>query len=427
MRVLAVLALLLGASQEKPRVVAIRGGKVYPAAAAPIENGTILIEGGKFAAVGKDLPLPANAIVVDASGKVVIPGLVDPASRLFLEAGERAAGSAEQDVLDALDRYPLGAREAVENGVTTVYVGPPSHGAVNGLGAVLRLDRDRTVLAGRAALKLTLGSSAGDISSAAQRYEGFVALRQVFEGARQYVEAKEKYRKDLAEFEQKKKAEPEKKPPAPEGAKPAEGGAAKPPAPPQKPKIDPRQEVLARALERKQPLTVRVEVHTADAIVLALRLADEFKLKLVLEGVTEGHMAMAEIRKAGCAVVAGPVFRYGAPHVDHLNHSVGSAAAMVRWGIPVAIGSFGEESGGGTRFLLEAAGWAASRGMTREQALGAVTLEPARALGIDKSVGSIEKGKLADLAILSGEPFEAGTLVERTIAGGETVYSRTRE
>ncbi len=428
MRVLAVVALLIGAVQERPAITALRGAKIYTSAGAPIEQGTILLSGGKIAAVGKDLPLPPGARVIDASGKVVIPGIVDAASALFLEPGERAPGSAEQDVLDALDRYPESVGEALENGVTTVYVGPPSSGLVNGLGAVLHLDAGRTVAARRSALKLTLGASAGDTSSAAQRYESYAALRQVFEGARQYIEAKEKYRKDLEEFEKKKP--PEKKAGATEGKAPEPKAPPPAPARPQKPRVDPRNEILARAIDPKQPLQVRIEVHTADAIVLALRLADEFKLKVVLEGATEGHLVMAEIRKAGCAVVAGPVFRTGPPGVDHLNHSAGSAAAMVKWGIPVAIGSFGDAGhagAGAARFMLEAAGMASSRGLSREQALAAVTLEAARVLGVEKSVGSIEKGKRADLAVLSGEPFEAGTVVEQTIVAGETVASRRKE
>jgi len=283
--------------------------------------------------------------------------------------------------------------------VTTAYVGPPSQGTINGLGAVLHLDAARTVLLRDGALKLTLGASGGDTSTALERYQSYPQLKQAFEGARTYAESWEKYRKDLAEYEQKKAKKEEAKEPT-------------------KPKVDPRNEVLARALDPKQTLKVRIEVHTADAILLALRLADEFKLRAVLEHATEGAAVAPEIARAKTPVVAGPVFRLGGYSVDYLNHSVATPAALVKAGVPVAIGAFGETPGA-TRFLAESAAFAASRGLTREQALATITVDAARILGIEKTHGSLEKGKAADLVVLSGEPFDTATRVEQTFIDGE--------
>jgi imidazolonepropionase-like amidohydrolase len=406
MRVLAFL-LVLSFVQEKPqpKVLAYRSAKVYTGAGAPIEGATIIVANGKIADIGKDVAVPPDAKVVDVAGKVVIPGLIDAASRLFLPPGERSAGSAEHHVLDAIDLYQNDYREAVEQGVTTVYVGPPSQGTINGLGAVLHLDGSRTVLLKDAALKLTLGASGGDTSTVLERYQSYPALKQAFDGARQYAESWEKYRKDFAEFEQKKAKKEEAKEPA-------------------KPKVDPRNEVLARALDPKQTLKVRIEVHTADAILLAIRLAEEFKLRAVLEHATEGAAVASEIAKSKAPVVAGPVFRTGGYSVDYLNHSVATPAALVKAGVSVAIGAFGDERAGqwgpgATRFLAESAAFAASRGLTREQALAAITLDAARILGIDKTHGSLEKGKAADLVVLSGEPFDPATRVEQTVIDGE--------
>ena len=129
MRLLAlVLALSLQASEKSP-VTVLRGAKVYTAAGAPLDHAIVVIENGKIAAVGKEVPVPPDARIIEAAGKTIIPGLIDPASRLFLPPGERSAGSAEQTVLDALDLYQPDYREAVEQGVTTAYVGP-----VSGLG-----------------------------------------------------------------------------------------------------------------------------------------------------------------------------------------------------------------------------------------------------------------------------------------------------
>jgi imidazolonepropionase-like amidohydrolase len=377
---------------------------------APLDGATLVIESGRISALGKDIAVPADAAVVEVGGKVLIPGLIDAASRLFLAPGDRSAGSAEQNVLDAIDFYLTDYREAVEQGVTSVYVGPQSIGTINGLGAVVHLDATHTVLLKDAALKLTLGASGGDTSTALERYQSYAQLKQTFEGARQYAESWEKYRKELADFEQKKARKEEAKEP-------------------QRPKSDARNEVLGRTLDSKQPLRVRIEVHSADAIALALRLADEFKLRAVLEYVTEGGAAAVAIAKAKTPVVVGPVFRTGTYSVDYLNHSVSTASTLVAAGVPTAIGTFGDEragqwGAGASRFLADSAALAASRGLTREQALAAITIEAAKILGIDGTHGSIDKGKAADLVLLSGEPFESGTVVERTWIGGECVHER---
>jgi imidazolonepropionase-like amidohydrolase len=412
MRVLALLIAfsVQAADQPQPKTTVLRGAKIYTVTGAPLEAATLVIENGRIAAVGKDISGPADATVIDVSGKVLVPGLIDAASRLFLPAGERSAGSAEQNVLDAVDFYQRDYLEAVEQGVTSVYVGPQSLGSVNGLGAVLHLDAAHSILLKDAALKLTLGASGGDTSTALERYQSYPQLKQAFEGARQYVETWEKYRKDLAEYEQKKAKKEDAKEP-------------------QKPKVDTRNDVLARALDAKNPLRVRIEVHTADAIALALRLADEFKLHAVLEYVTEGGAAAAAIAKAKTPVVVGPVFRSGVHSVDYLNHSIATASALVAAGVPSAIGTFGDEraghwGAGSSRFLSDSAALAASRGLTRDQALAAITIEAAKILGIDGTYGSIDKGKAADLVLLSGEPFESGTMVERTWIGGESVPAR---
>lgn len=414
MQLLALLLSVLVQSEESPpsRPVAIRGARLYSGAGAPVDGAVVLIEKGRISAVGKDVSIPPATEIVDATGKVLIPGLIDAASRLFLpESGERSAGSAEQRALDGLDFFQRDVQEAVEQGVTTVYVDPPSLGPVNGLGVIVHLDPAHTILRKEAALRLTLGASGGDSSSALERYQSFPQLRQAFESARQYLEEGEKYRRDLAAYEQ---AQKEKK-----------TTDLKPPA---RPKVDAKQEVVVRCLDPKSPLPVRIEVHRADAIRLALRLIEEFKLKAVLVHVTEGGEAAEAIVHAKVPAVVGPVFRLGASSVDYLHHSPQTAGVLLRAGVPVAIGSFADERAGAAgpgsaRFLMESAAFAA-RGLSREQALAMITLEAARALGIEKTHGSIEKDKMADLALLSGEPFEPTTRVDRTWIGGVAAYSR---
>ncbi len=414
MQLLAVLLSLLLQAEEtsQPKITVIRGARIYTGSGPSLDSGVIVIEKGRITAVGKDVPIPPAADIIDATGKVVIPGLIDAASRLFIPAtGERSPGSAEQRALDGLDFFQRDALEAVQQGVTTVSVSPVSVGTVNGLGVIVHLDAAHSVLQKEAALKLTLGASGGDSSSALERYQSYPQLKQTFEAAKQYLEDGEKYRRDLAAYEQ---AQKEKKTTDVKN--------------PTKPKTDLKQEIVARCFDAKKPLTVRIEVHTADAITLALRLVEEYKLKAVLEYVTEGGDVAAAIAKSKVPAVVGPVFRLGNSSVDYLRHSPGTASVLSKEGVSVAIGSFADERAGAlgpgaARFLAESAAYA-SKGQTREQALAMITIEPAKILGIDPTHGSIEKDKVADLVLLSGEPFDPTTRVDRTWIDGVSVYAR---
>jgi len=414
MQLLAVLLSLLLQAEDssQPKVTVIRGARIYTGAGASLDQGIIVIEKGRISAVGKDVPIPPAADLIDATGKVVIPGLIDAASRLFIPAsGERSPGSAEQRALDGLDFFQRDAVEAVQQGVTTVYVSPASTGAVNGLGVIVHLDAAHSVLQKEAALKITLGASGGDSSSALERYQSYPQLKQTFEAAKQYLEEGEKYRRDLAAYEQ---AQKEKKTTDVKN--------------PTKPKSDLKQDVVARCFDAKTPLTVRIEVHTADAITLALRLVEEYRLKAVLEYVTEGGDVAAAIAKSKVPAVVGPVFRLGGSSVDYLRHSSGTASVLSREGVLGAISSLADERAGAlgpgaVRFLAESAAYAA-KGQTREQVLALITIEPAKILGIEKTHGSIEKDNVADLVLLSGEPFDPTTRVDRTWIDGVSVYAR---
>jgi imidazolonepropionase-like amidohydrolase len=491
MRSVCVVALLIvslpSLAQDPPRParkpVAIKGARIHTVSGAVIDGGVILIEGARIKSVGKDVPVPPEATVIDAAGKVVIPGLVDTGSSLFVsEVDTGTSGSAEFDVLDALDTFSDRDREVVQSGVTTVLVRPLARGPVNGLEAVLHLvpgrETARFVIKRTAAIKFTLGFSGGDTSSAAQRIQDAKAVRQMLEGAKTYKETWDKYRKDLAEYQakkkqwdedqKKKKAEPPKTDPPktdppktdppksdppksdppksdppksepPKGEQPkTEQPKAEPPKPeppkeepkkPSRPRVDPRNEALVKALDG---LPVHIEAHAADSIEHALEIAAEFKLKLVLEGATDAHAVADAIAKAKVPVILGPVFRYGIPRVDYLNHTRACAAALAAANVDFAIGSFGSSAAGhagpgADRFLMEAAASTVAHGLSRDRALRAITLDAAKVLALDRQFGSVDANKAADLVILTGEPFDADTRVDRVLVSGETVYQRKLE
>ncbi|HZN63598.1 MAG TPA: hypothetical protein VFC90_14440, partial [Planctomycetota bacterium] len=361
------IALLTVSSRPNPRLqdpaskaLVLANVRIHTVSGPIIDGGSILIENGRIKAVGKSISIPSDAKILDLAGRVVIPGLVDASSGLFLKADEPAAtGSAEYDVADALDFFDdTDLKQALASGVTTVCVSPPGRGPMLGLAAVVRVSPgpapEGRILKRSAALKLTLGVATGETSTASQRYRDFVGLREAFEGAKKYRESWEKYRKELEEYEKKKKEWDAKKKPAPkkdeakaddskkddpkkdepkkeepkkeepkkeeppkapepadapqdpprrggrsrETADPAPAAAADEPKKPNKPRLEARLEVLVRALDEKNPLTVRIEAHAIDAVELALRLAEEFKLKLVLDQGTEAAGAADALAKA---------------------------------------------------------------------------------------------------------------------------------
>lgn len=450
--VFAIALISTSAAQEekkdpppKGKILAIKGARVYTGAGNAIDGATILIENGRISAVGKEVKIPDGAETIDATGKVIIPGLVDGAARAFLGSEDlMTAGSAEHDVHDLLDPFDEPSKELVQYGITTVCVLPMARGGVSGLGVVIKPGADRStwVVKRHACLRLSLGTGGADVSTSTQRYDLFRQLKAQFDGAKAYQEMWEKYHKDLAEYEtkkkawdeqQKKKEEPKKEPKKEEPKKEEPKKDEKPaeePKKPQKPRTDPRSEILVKAL--KGELLVRIEAHTADTIELSLQLAADYKLKLIIDNATEGARLAADIAKAKVPVFVGPVFRYGIRKVDYLNHSEATAGLLAKAGVQVGIGSFpdpaaGHDGNGAGRFLLDAAAICAGKGLSKDQALRAVTIEPAKILGVDKQVGSLEKGKAADLVILSGEPFEADTKVERTMTDGAWVYQRRVE
>jgi imidazolonepropionase-like amidohydrolase len=450
---IALLPLHLQATPQDPATptaLVLANARIYPGTGPFIENGTILIEGGRIKAVGKSIAIPSDAKVLDLAGRSVIPGLVDAGSGLFLAPEWASAnGSAEHDVCDALDFFDdTHQKEALASGVTTVCIAPPGRGTALGLAAVVRVgptrDPEARILKRAAALKLTLGSTAGETSTSVQRHRDYVALRESFEGAGKYRESWDKYRKEFEEYEKKKKEWDSKKKPPPKKDEPKKEESKKEepkkdeprkedaketePKKPSKTRLDPRSEALLLALDPKNPVTVRIEAHSIDAIELALKLAEEFKLKLVLDQATDGARAAEAIAKAKVPVAVGPVFRYGMPRVDYLNHSIDTAAVLAKAGVEISIGSFpassaGHRGPGAGRFLMEAAAWASSRGLTREEALQAVTLNPARQLGLADQIGSIAPDRTADLVVLKGEPFDAGTIVEKVLVGGEVAWT----
>jgi imidazolonepropionase-like amidohydrolase len=179
-------------------------------------------------------------------------------------------------------------------------------------------------------------------------------------------------------------------------------------------------EALQPVLKGQVPLMI--QANRASDLLAAMRLADEFKVRLVIVGASEGWMVAEQLAKAKVPVVVKPLTNI--PTFDSLGATLENAARLSRAGVTVALASFDTQN---SRNLRQEAGNAIANGMDREAALKAVTLTPARLWGVADRVGSLEAGKDADLVIWSGDPFELTTGAERVFIKGVEVPRDTRQ
>lgn len=405
--------------------LAIRSGTILTINRGVVEHGTILIEGGKIKGLGQEVVVPQEARVIEAAGKYVIPGMIDAASQLFVREGERQnddAISPERTILDALDPFIKEREEVLAQGVTAVYVAP-GHGVLGGCGAVLRLNGAHTtqemVLKANVAVKGAIGLSPDGYSSSLSRLADFASLREALIETQTYLRERCRYEQDLAEYEKKKaeKKEEQKKDEDPQKAKKDQ------PARPAKYKTNPTYETLAKVLSGEIPL--QIEAHRADDILNALRLAEEFHLRLILDRCTEGYRVADEIARRGVPVIAGSLSRsfIGPPALEYRDHDARNAALLSTQGVKVALGVGGRD-GASSKYAALVAALAVAGGMDEGLALRAVTLTPAEVLGVAGRIGSLDVGKDADIVILSGPPLATLGRVEMVLIEGKVVYER---
>jgi len=421
---LSLLSLCILASASGAENIAIRAGNILTISGDSIENGVILVEDGKIKAIGQDVNIPEDARVIDASGKFVMPGLIDACSRLYVIEGELNEGrtiAPELDILDAVDPFIEEYQEVLAQGVTSVYIAPGSRSLLGGRGAILKLKGGKTaaemLLKGDVAVKVAIGVSSNNQSSSLTRLEHYASIREAFIEAQAYMQQKRKYEQELAEYEKKKKEEKEKKK---DEEKKDEGKKEKPKRP-TKPKSNPTYEILAKVLGKEIPL--QIEAHRVDDILNSLRLADEFGIRLILDKCTEGYMAAHEIARRKVPVIVSPVSASftDIPRLEYRNHNTQNAAVLSKEGVKVALGVSGRD-GASSKFAALVAAMAVANGMDRETALRAITLTPAEVLGVANRIGSLEVGKDADIVMLSHHPFDASAQVEMVLIEGKTVY-----
>ena len=387
-------------------MLAIRGGKVLTITGGTIDEGTVLINEGKIVDVGADVEVPRGAEVIDASGKVVMPGLVEAHCHIGIyEETIGWAGSDGNEVTDpatpqmrALDAIKANADEgglkaALREGITTAQILPGSANVIGGTGVVVKTAPkvivDDMVLRNPSGMKVAFGENPRRVYGVEQkkmpstRMGVAAVLREWLQKARNYMEKKELF-----------KDNPEKMP-----------------------EKDVKLEALEPVLRREIPL--RAHAHRADDAATAIRIAEEFGIDMSWEHATEGHRIAKWLAKKGVPAVWGPsLTARGKWEMRELSFD--TPKALYDAGVKFAIMT--DAVGQTIAFLPICAGMAVKHGLPYEAALRAITINPAEILGVADRVGSLEKGKDADIRLLDGEPLELRTKVEMVLIDGEVVY-----
>ena len=400
----------LGASAQE-RVTLIRNATVLTVTNGVIENGSVLIRGSKIAAVGRDLAAPANAKVIDGTGKFVLPGIIDTHSHTAVDGSVNEISLPNTGMVriaDALTNQDVSAYRQLAGGTTTALI---LHGSANAIGGQSQIvkwkwgrpvgewivkDAPRTI-------KFALGENPKSANfrppeGQPRQYPSTrMGVEEVIRGS--FVDARD-YLASWDEYEAKRKRN--------------------------EPAIPPRRDLLMETMADilRGNIDVHAHCYRSDEIMMLLKVADEMGFKVrELQHVLEGYKVSAEIAAHGAG--AGTFidwWGYKAEAYDAVPYNV---ALMVRDGVLTSVNSDSDEL---ARHLNHDAAKAMKYGgLSEEEALRLCTINPARQLRLDSRIGSIEVGKEADLAIWNGHPLSTYSRVDTTFIEGEIYFDRQQD
>ena len=377
----------------------IRNAHIKTMVGPDLPNGCLLIEDGKISAVAPVIDPPAGARVIDAQGRLLTPGCVEAHCHIGLDnEGMRWEGwdlneivdplTPQLRAIDSINPQDEAFELAIRGGVTTACTGPGSANVVGGTFAIIKLVGkrvDKMVLRAPAAMKCAFGENPkncygqGKQKSPMTRMAVAALLRELLIRTR-------RYRDDL------------------------EAGT--------NPPFDMKLEAMLPVINREIP--IKCHAHRADDILTAVRIAREFDLKLTLDHCTDGALIADELAEEGYPVFIGPTLG-GKSKIELRNKSFTTPAALYRAGLQVSI--ITDAPVIPLQNLPLAAGLAAAAGLPMEEAWHAITITPARSLGVDDRVGSLEPGKDADVVLWTADPLTTiGGEALMTIVNGEIVW-----
>ncbi|MAF64881.1 MAG: hypothetical protein CMJ84_04385 [Planctomycetes bacterium] len=382
------------------QAIAITGATIHPAGAPTFEGGTILFQDGRILALGTDVALPAATRVVDGTGRHVWPGMIAlntdvglreiSAIASTMDTSEIGGNQPDLRVSASINAASAHIGVTRTGGISRCQTAPQGGGPILGQSAVIDLDGDtweELLFEDREMLHINFPRISND-ADLEEEHEDITALRELFARARRHA--------DIAE----------------------EAAASGAPAPPG----DPRLEALAPYARGRG----RIALHATNAqtILSALRFASEEELDCVLFGAREGWKVADAIARSGVGVVVGPVLSIPRSRFDPYDSAYANPAVLHRGGVEVALMADDPQN---TRNLAHHAAMAVAFGLPREEALRAVTLYPARALGLADRIGSLEPGKIADVLVTDGDLLEVTTRVVYLFIDGRQVDLGNRQ
>lgn len=381
----------------------IKNGKIYTMAGKIYEKGDILIEDGKIKEIAQDIN-NYHGEIIDAKGALIIPGIIEAHCHIgIIEGGMGFEGNDSNEMTDPItpqlraidgvnpmDEY---FDRAVQAGITTVMTGPGSANVIGGQFIAMKTfgkNIDKMKILEPAAMKIAFGENPKRVYNSKSkmpmtRMATAALLRQTIIEAKNYKGKKEKAQEKGEFFEENIKME-----------------------------------AMVPVIEKKMPL--KAHCHRADDILTAIRIAKEFDLNMTLDHCSEGHLISEDVKESNFPAIVGPTMT-SKSKIEVKNKNFETPGILMRQGVKVALTT--DHPVTEIQYLPICAGLVQKAGnLTFEEALSTITINSAEILGLGNRIGSIEKGKDADIVILDGSPFDTFTNTLYTIIDGEIVYKR---
>lgn len=384
----------------------INNGKVITMTGQVYNNGYVLIDGDKIIDVGEKIttPIDINTELIDAEGMVVMPGIIDAHCHLGMwedsmgfegADGNEATNpiTPQMRAIDGINPMDRNFIEAYEAGVTTVMTGPGSANVIGGQFAIIKTWGSRVddmIVKSPAAMKIAFGENPKRVYNSKNqtpitRMGTAALLRETLMKAVEYKDKKVKAKDDIEKM----------------------------------PAVDIKMEALIPVLNREIPL--KAHAHRADDIFTAIRIAREFNLDITLDHVTEGHLIVDLLKNEGVSLIVGPSFGERSK-IELRELSFKTPGILANAGIKVAIMT--DHPVIPLQHLIMCAAYAVKDGMREEDALKAITINAAEIIGVGDRLGSIEKGKDADIVIFDKNPLDIMSKSQYVLINGKVIYKR---
>jgi imidazolonepropionase-like amidohydrolase len=412
--ILAAAAVAQSAHQAKTasspgEAIALRGGKLLTITHGVIENGVIVMQNGRITAIGgAGTAIPKGARVMDVTGMTVYPGLIDSETHLGLT--EVSADRMTNDTLEPSDEImphmhvydAFHAETAIipvtrMNGITNAIVAPANGDTLSGQDSFIQLagkSSDEMLLVRDIALPLNFTGTQRRNQNFDSAKFPFTRMGMASQLRQAFIDAQD-YEQKLAAYEKKRSADPEK------------AGAP--------PKRDLKLEALLPYLHGRKPVVMAAE--QANDLQTILDLAREYKLKVVLNHLAHAGAVLDKVAASGFPVIVGPIYEQPREY-ERYDAVYRLPAEMAKRGIKIAFASYEAHN---SRNLPYAAGYAVAFGLPYDEALKALTLNPAQMFGVEKDLGSLDVGKMANVVVANGDPLDVKTDVKHVFISGQEI------